>query len=120
MGFAALLSPLKIRRDVELCVDCAKCAKACPSALPVDRLITIQSAECIGCMQCVAVCPAEGALYLSAPRRRRVPALAVGAGVAALFIGTYLIARVSGHWDTNLPGSVYFQLIPHANEFRHP
>src|SRR6516225_3617710 len=27
-------------------IDCAKCAKVCPSNLPVDRLVTIKSAEC--------------------------------------------------------------------------
>lgn len=119
-GLASLASPLRIRRDAELCIDCAKCAKACPAALPVDRLVTIRSAECVTCMQCVAACPAEGALYLSAPGRTRVPAWVVAAGVAALFLGAYTCARLSGHWNTSLPASVYFELIPHANEFAHP
>ena len=42
MGLAALASPLRIRREASLCIDCAKCAKACPSALPVDRLVAIR------------------------------------------------------------------------------
>jgi len=120
MGLAALTSPLRIRRDAEFCIDCAKCANACPSALPVDRLITIQSAECTACMQCVASCPADGALYLSASARKRVPAWAVAAGVATLFFGSYVCARLSGHWDTDLSDAVYFQLVPHADEFQHP
>src|SRR4029077_14066630 len=36
LGLASLLSPLRIRRSVPACIDCARCAKACPSALPVD------------------------------------------------------------------------------------
>ncbi len=120
MGLISLASPLRIRRDEDLCVDCARCAKACPSALPVDRLITIQSAECLGCMQCVAACPADGALFLSAQRRRRVPPWAIAAGVAALFVGTYIGARWSGHWNTPLPEQVYFELVPHADELSHP
>jgi polyferredoxin len=120
MGLASLVSPLRIRRDANLCIDCAKCAKACPSVLPVDRLVTIRSAECIGCMQCVAACPAEGALFLSGPRRKRVPAWVMAAGVATLFLGTCLCARATGHWNTRLPEQLYFQLIPHANEFEHP
>jgi polyferredoxin len=120
MGLASLFGPLRIRRVPDLCIDCAKCAKACPSTLPVDRLITIKSPECIGCMQCVAVCPAEGALFMSAPARKRVPAWAVAAGIAALFLGTYALARWTGHWNTDLPAGVYFELIPHANEFEHP
>ena len=68
----------------------------------------------------VAVCPAEGALFLSAPRRKRVPAWVVAAGVATLFVGTYFYARSTSHWNTNLSDSLYFELIPHANEFAHP
>jgi polyferredoxin len=120
MGLAALASPLRIRRDPDECIDCAKCAKACPSALPVDQLITIRSAECIGCLQCVAECPAAGALFLSAPQRKRVPAWAVAAGALALFAGAYTYGQLSGHWTTTLPSRVYSELVPHANEFTHP
>jgi len=120
IGLVSMVSPLRIRRDANLCIDCAKCAKACPSVLPVDRLIAIRSAECIGCMQCVAACPAEGALFLSAPRRKRVPAWVVAAGVGVLFLGTYFCARSTRHWNTELSDRLYFELIPHANEFAHP
>jgi len=120
MGIVSMASPLRIRREPDACIDCAKCAKACPSALPVDRLITIQSAECIGCLQCVAECPAAGALFLSAPRRKRVPAWAVAAGALALFAWVYTYGRLSGHWGTELPARAYFELVPHADEFTHP
>ena len=65
VGLAALLSPARIRREAGPCIDCGKCAKACPAWLPVDRLVEIRSAECTACMECVAVCPAQGALQLS-------------------------------------------------------
>jgi polyferredoxin len=120
LGLAALASPLRIRRDRDLCIDCGKCAKACPSALPVDRLIAIQSAECTGCLECVAQCPAAGALFLAAPRRRRVPAWVMAAGIAALFLGICGYARINGSWHTNLPDRVYFELIPRAGELTHP
>ena len=120
MGLVSLASPLRIRREPAKCIDCAKCAKACPSALPVDRLITIKSAECTGCLHCVASCPAAGALFLSVPRRRRVPAWALAMAMGALFIGFYLGARATGHWQTPIPGHIYSRLVPHANEFAHP
>lgn len=120
MGFASMASPLRIRRNPDLCIDCAKCARACPSALPVDRLITIQSAECTGCLQCVADCPAAGALVLAAPGRKWVPAWAVAAGVTLLFVGICGYARWIGYWRTDLPSRTYLELIPHANEFTHP
>jgi len=120
LGLAATAGPLRIRRHPSLCIDCGKCAKACPSILPVDKLITIQSAECTGCLECVAECPAAGALMMSAPRRRRLPAWAIAAGIAIIFLGLTGYARFSGNWRTDLPSSAYEQLIPHANEFQHP
>ncbi|MGP8245952.1 MAG: 4Fe-4S binding protein [Bryobacteraceae bacterium] len=120
MGLAALASPLRIRRDCAACIDCGRCAKACPSLLPVDRLVSIRSAECTACLECVAACPAAGALFLSAPTRRSTPAWVVAAGLAILFIGVCGWARLSGHWQTQLPTQVYLELVPHANQFNHP
>jgi polyferredoxin len=120
MGFASLLSPSRIRRDPDLCIDCAKCARACPAALPVDRLASVRSAECTGCLECVAICPAAGALEFSLPRRRKIPAWALAAGIAAVFFGTVALAKVSGHWDTYLPNETYQRLIVRVSEFTHP
>jgi len=128
LGITSLFSPLRIRRNVETCIDCAKCSKACPSALPVDKLITIKSAECTGCLECVAVCPAEGALQMGLPQimpsrslqSGRVPTWAFAAGVAAVFFGLIGFAKVEGYLNSDIPRAVYQQLVPHANEASHP
>jgi polyferredoxin len=138
LGLTSLFSPMRIRRDENACIDCAKCAKACPSSLPVDKLITIKSAECTGCLECVAVCPAQGALQMSmlnltmerrAPsplqpglvrNPRPVPAWAMAAGIAVLFFGVVGFAKTAGYWTTNISHATYEQLVPHANEARHP
>jgi len=120
MGLAALASPLRIRREAGLCIDCAKCAKACPSSLPVDRLVRISSAECMACLECVAVCPAEGALRMALPRQRRVPAWALAAAITTLFIGIVGYAQWAGHWRTDLSSRMLFDLVPRAQEFTHP
>ncbi len=123
LGLSSLFSALRIRRNVATCIDCAKCAKACPSALPVDKLVTIKSAECTGCLECVAVCPADGALQMSLPALipvRRMPAWAFAAGVAVLFFGMVGFAKTLGYWKSDLPSAVYKQLVPHANEASHP
>ena len=120
-GLVSLLSPLRIRRDPVKCIDCAKCAKACPSRLPVDMLMQIRSAECLGCMECIAVCPAEGALAMTLiPTRRAVPAWVIGAGAVGLFLSFVLAAKITGHWDSPVSNDVYRELIPHAREFSHP
>jgi polyferredoxin len=124
LGISSMFSPMRIRRNLETCIDCAKCAKACPSALPVDKLVTIKSAECTGCLECVAVCPAEGALQMALPRliprRRRMPTWAFAAGVAVMFFGIVGFAKAAGYWKSDVPEAVYQQLVPHANEASHP
>jgi ferredoxin len=114
------LSPLRIRRNQETCIDCAKCAKACPAQLPVDRLITIRSADCTGCYECVAICPSEGALAMSLGKRRQISPWAVAAGIAILFFGLVGYARWSGRWATDVSNDTYRTLVPRANEFQHP
>ena len=131
LGIAPLLSPVKIRRDAEACIDCGKCARGCPSHLPVDRLVQIRSVECTACMACVAACPAQDALQLSfGPRKASTPAerwrrrairpAAFAAVLACIFFGLVIIAKATGHWQTNLPREMYIDLVSHANDAAHP
>jgi len=131
MGLASLLSPVKIRRDQQACIDCGKCAKACPAQIPVDKLVQIRSVECTACMECVAACSTQDALQFALPprradtpadrwRRRALTPLAVCGVLAYIFLAVVLFARTTNHWQTNLPQSVYIQLIPRANQLTHP
>jgi polyferredoxin len=131
MGLASLLSPVKIRRDAEACIDCSKCSKACPAGLAVDQLVQIQTVECTACMACVAVCPAQDALQFALPprkattaaerwRRRSLKPALVCAVIAYLFFGVVLVARATNHWRSNIPEQVYMHLVPRANQLTHP
>jgi magnesium-transporting ATPase (P-type) len=82
-------------------------------------------------MVCVAACPAENALQFAlAPRKASITAdkwqrriirpatfLAV---LACIFFGLVLVAKMTGHWQTNLPREMYIDLVSHANEEAHP
>jgi len=131
MGLASLLSPAKIHRDAAACIDCGKCARACSANLPVDRLIQIRSVECAACMECIAVCPAQNALQFSLPPRRGTEVndrwrnlvltpMAVTIVLACVFFGFVGFAKATGHWNTNLPRSLYLELVPNANHLSHP
>ncbi len=120
LGLVSSASPVRIRRDPAACIDCAKCARACPSALPVDGLLSVTSAECTGCLECVAACPVQGALDLGVTRRRRIPAPAMAAGIAVIFLGLVALAHLTGHWHTSLPAEVYRALVPAADSLTHP
>jgi polyferredoxin len=126
LGIASLFSPFRIRRSEPACIDCAKCAKACPSALRVDKLISIKSAECTGCLECIAVCPSEGALQLAlphwthSPNEGRLPAWVMAAAIAALFFGIVGYAKTAGYWNGDVPEHIYRQIVPQSNEIGHP
>ena len=138
MGLVSLFSPFKIRRDESACIDCAKCARVCPSRLPVDQKLQICSAECNACMSCVDVCPAQDALQFSVrPLKKKAPngderAIArrwqgrklTGAAVAVLLAvivgGVIISAKISGHWQSSIPPKMYEFLIPRAQSLAHP
>ena len=119
-GLVSWPSPVRIRRDADACIDCAKCAKACPSRLPVDVEASISSPECTGCLECVAVCPAKGALALTVTRGRTLPAWAIAGGVAALFLGIVGAARLTGNWHTEIDPRLYQAVIRQAEQLEHP
>jgi len=127
LGLAAWFSPARIRRDTSTCIDCAKCEKACPSALPVDKLAQIRSVECTGCLECVAICPAQDALMMSLPklvaqqpRRAAIPAWAMAVGIAVMFLGLVGFAKATGHWNSPIQRSEYERLVPRADQAAHP
>ncbi len=119
-GLVSWLSPVRIRRDPALCVDCGKCARECPSRLPVDVKRSLASPECTGCLECVAACPVKDALALSVTRRRRMSGGLVAAGIAVVFLGLVALAQLTGHWETVVDPQLYATLIARAAELAHP
>jgi len=120
LGLLARLSPTRIVRTPENCIDCGKCTKACPSFLKVDELVQVRSAECTGCYACVAVCPAEGALGMVIGRQRVLTPRLMAIGLAVVFLGFVAAGMLLGHWHTRVPDDVYRELVPQADQFGHP
>jgi polyferredoxin len=120
MGLVALVSPLRIVRNPVSCIDCGKCAKACSSFIPVDRLRQVHTAECTACLQCVSACPVNEALELR-PRAlpHRVTAGWLAAGIAVVFCLMVGYARVTGTWEGRVPDVLLRQLVPMASAIRH-
>jgi polyferredoxin len=117
-GLVALASPMRIQRSAVSCIDCGKCARACPSRLPVDRLIQIRSAECTGCMECVSSCPVESAIALKATSRK-INGESFALAICLIFVAVIVIAKVTGHWSGDIPMKAYEQWVPIARDFSH-
>jgi polyferredoxin len=119
LGLLSAVSPVRIKRAADPCIDCAKCAKACPSLIPVDQLLQVRTAECTGCYECISACPVDDALEMKAAKWR-LPAWGMAAAMAVIFFGFVSYAQFSGYWHTNLPDAVYSELVPNADQYDHP
>lgn len=54
------LPALALKAEKDRCVDCGRCAKACPMSLEVNQLVrhgSMENSECILCGTCADVCP---------------------------------------------------------------
>lgn len=58
--------------------------------------------------------------WAQSPNRGRLPAWAMTAGIAALFLGIVGYAKTAGYWNGHVPDVVYHELVPQANEIDHP
>lgn len=121
LGITSLLSPHKITRNPISCIDCAKCAKACPSSIKVDKIRTVISDECTACMSCVDVCPVADTLYLqTVVTRRRINKRYVAIGVVGVFLLVTGIGIVTGNWRNEVTREEYIRHQPYLHSYGHP
>jgi polyferredoxin len=119
LGIVGVLSPFRITRNASTCIDCAKCAKACPAAIKVDQVARVLSDECTSCMACVDACPVAATLELKMSRRARfaVRPAQVAAGITLLFMAITGAAMLAGRWQTSISESEFNARI---NDIRNP
>ena len=121
LGLFSWMSPARITRNVDACVDCGLCDKACGARLPVSSKGVIMSVECTGCMDCVAACPVKGALEMKVARRPVSPVL-YAAAVVGLFLAGHVGARATGHWENAISDAQYVQHMEaiESGRYGHP
>ncbi|GAK57070.1 4Fe-4S ferredoxin iron-sulfur binding domain protein [Candidatus Vecturithrix granuli] len=57
---------LHLKANIEQCINCKCCNKACPMSLPVNEMVqraAMQHSECILCGECVEICPKDVIRY---------------------------------------------------------
>lgn len=111
-ALVGLASPTRIRRNIPSCIECGKCAKACPASLPVDRLLTVNSDECTLCLECVESCPVANTLDVETVfPRQRVRPLIMALGVVGIVLLVVVFGKLSGHWQSSVTASQMAQQI---------
>jgi hypothetical protein len=49
-----------------------------------------------------------------------IPAWAMAAAIAFLFLGAVSVARLTGHWQSPISNTTYEHLVPQADSAAHP
>lgn len=121
LGIVSLFSPNKIKRNPVSCIDCGLCAKACPSSIKVDKVITVFSDECSTCLSCVDACPVADTLDLKFPvTKRKINKKTVAFAIVILFAAITGAAKISGVWSNNISKEQYLELYKNMNNIGHP
>jgi polyferredoxin len=123
LGLFSLVSPTRIRRNHETCIDCSACSQSCPAFIKVDTVREVVSDECIGCMACVDVCPVKNTLEVKvALRRWTIPTVWWATMLLVVFWVTLLGFTLFGPWQNEISDQQYMERIDQVNrgEYVHP
>ncbi|NUO19753.1 4Fe-4S binding protein [bacterium] len=107
LGLVSWASPMKIRRNVETCIDCDRCTKACPSRLPVATKLRIISPECTGCLKCESVCPIKDCITMAPTPKTKVNPRQFALTVLGIWLAFVIVAKAAGVWDTTISDEEY-------------
>ncbi len=110
MGLFSLLSPFKIRRNEEVCVQCKLCSKACPMDIEVHKKKVVYTPECIGCQQCVNAVPNRNCLN-NKSKTESISSFNYTALVISLFMSLFFIAFFTGHITSIITNAEYAELL---------
>lgn len=107
LGLVAQISPVAVKRDNKLCINCGKCSKTCPGGIKVDTKEMVTSPECVGCTECISACPVDGCMnVVDRVSKKPLPYATIGIGCIAILMVYYVVAKLTGHWDSALPEEV--------------
>ncbi len=120
LGLVGWLSPMKITRSKDTCVDCELCTKVCPSNIKVHRVGRVWSDECMSCLACVEVCPVRNTLGMKVSRSAKAcPAWVYGVLVVGVFVAITGFAILTGHWTNRISHAEYLQHFQHVESYDH-
>lgn len=112
LGWLSILSPMKITRNPDSCIDCKLCTNVCPSSINVHKAGRVWSDECTGCYSCVEACPVKNTLIMSAGRNgKEIPSKVFGLLLVGVFTAIIGLAMLTGYWHNSLTKEEYVKRI---------
>jgi polyferredoxin len=121
LGLVGFLSPNKIKRNATSCIDCGLCAKACPSFIKVDKVITVRSDECTSCMSCVDACPVADTLEVkNIFGKKKVSKKIIAFGIVLIFVSLTGLGMLTGYWRNSVPKEEYILIHKNLDAIGHP
>ncbi|RMF91176.1 MAG: 4Fe-4S binding protein [Methanobacteriota archaeon] len=119
LGLLSHISPLKVSRDPDVCINCGACTRACPNRIDVDRTTRVSALECTSCLMCIDACPVDALSLRSNPGNRVLETRLYPAALLGLFFLIIIVAKATGHWHTSITTEEYARLIPIMHMFSH-
>ena len=120
LGLLSVLSPYKITRNQTSCIKCGKCTRSCPNHILVEQASRVWSPECTVCLTCIQQCPVNDALTIKAPLG--LPPLSnktLALSLLGLWVFFIIVAKITGHWDTNVTLEMYHRILPLVDQIGH-
>jgi len=101
-GLVSKISPSKITRNENTCINCGLCNKNCPVNIKVSELKEIKSAECINCQKCILSCPKNNTLEFKIHNKGIKPVF-IFLFVFLIFFGGIGITKLAGLYEVLPP-----------------
>lgn len=114
LGLVSLLSPFKVKRNPDKCINCMKCTNVCPMDIQVHKAKTVYSAECIGCHDCVRVRANDECLETKTLNYKYIQA-----AIFVTFWAVVILAMLTGYWQSNIANQEYLFWLERLGQISH-
>ena len=123
LGIISFLSPFKIKRDRDRCINCKQCQDYCPADIDIYNKKTVFAPNCIGCKDCTTTSTALKQHCLKAIKsdildkkhKDKLSLIAV-----SIFLLCFAVAYITGNWNSQVTNEEYAHLLNMIDKLAHP